>query len=209
MGAGDADDGFAVAEEAVVVDAFSADGAGDALAFVAGEFARVERYRDPLLGEEVGVGEFSVGGHLLLVFVFDFGVEPAGEFLAGFAGGDADGSVGFEVDEGGGHFAPVADFKGALAESASGDDADGVGSAAVDFDEGDEALAVFAFGFGNAEAVAAEHGHAYAEDLAGAEVSVGGFGLAEELVEGFHGFSLGLFWGGGKLGGGIVTARKG
>jgi hypothetical protein len=49
-----------------------------------------------------------------------------------------------EIDEGGGHFSPVAEFQGALAETASGDDGDGVGGAAVDFYEGDEALAVFA-----------------------------------------------------------------
>jgi len=37
-----------------------------------------------------------------------------------------------------------------------------------------------------------------AEDLTGAEVSVGRFGFVEEFVEGFHGFSLGLFVGVGK-----------
>ncbi len=94
--------------------------------------------------------------------------------------------LGREVDEGGGHLAPVAELEGALAEAAAGDDADGVGSAAVDFDKGDEAFAVAAAGLVDAEALAAEHGHAYAEDLAGAEVAVGGFGLLEEIGEGVH-----------------------
>ncbi len=128
------------------------------------------------------------------------GVEIAGALLGGFEGGDADGFVDggvalrwerrSQVDEGGGHLAPVAELDGALAEAAAGDDGDGVGGAAVDLDEGDEALAVFrideAFGVVDAEALAAEHGQADAEDLAGAEVAVSDFGFAEESVEGLH-----------------------
>ena len=104
-----------------------------------------------------------------------------------------------EVDEGGGHLAPVAELEGALAEAAAGDDGDGVGGAAVDLDEGDEAFAVGideAFGVVDAEALAAEHGHADAEDLAGAEVAVGDFGFAEEGVEGLHGLMILLLAGG-------------
>lgn len=198
VGAGDAQDGFAVADKAVEVDAFPADGAGDALAFVSGEFAWFKLDGDPLLGEESGVWHFAVGGHLLLVFVFDFGVELAGELLGGFAGGDADGAVSGEVDESGGHFAPVAELESALAEAASGNDADGVCGAAVDFDKGDEALAVFASGLVDAEAGAAEEGHADAEDLSGAEVAVCDFGFVEEHVEGFHGCSLGWIVGESK-----------
>ena len=50
--------------------------------------------------------------------------------------------MGIEVDEGGGHFAPVAEFEGAFADAGASDDADGVGGAAVDFDEDDGAFAV-------------------------------------------------------------------
>ena len=50
-----------------------------------------------------------------------------------------------KIHEGGGNFAPVAKFQGALAEPAIGDQRDGVGDAAVDFDIGDDA---FAFGDG-------------------------------------------------------------
>src|SRR5260370_11965080 len=94
------------------------------------------------------------------------------------------------MDEGGGHVGAVAELDGALAKAAGGDDGDGVGGAAVDLDEGDEALTVFgideAFGVVDAEALAAEHGQADAEDLTGAEMAVGGFSFAEEGVEGLH-----------------------
>ena len=139
---------FVVAlDEAIEVDAFAAMGAGDALAFVAGELAGWERDSDPGGGEEVFVGEFAVGLHLLRIF-FERGVEFARAGLGGFEGYDAEGFVVVafeffvEVDEGGGHLAEVAVFEGPLAEAAAGDDCDGVGGAAVDFDEGDEALAV-------------------------------------------------------------------
>ena len=64
---------------------------------------------------------------------------------------------------------------------------DGVGGAAVDLDEGDEALAVFSVRIVDAEFLQAEHGEAHAQDLAGTEVSVGLFGVAKIFVEGFHG----------------------
>ena len=95
--------------------------------------------------------------------------------LGTFAGGEANGAAGFQIDERRGDLAPVAKLEGALAEAASGDDADGVGHAAVDFDIGDEALAVFAVRVVEAEQFEAEHGHADAEDLSGADVSVGNF----------------------------------
>jgi len=199
-GAGFAED-FAVAMDfAIVVDAFAAEFAADAGGFVPRHLAGVDGDCDPLFAEEVFIREFAVGEHLLLVFVFDVGVEVAGALLGGFEGGDADGFVDGgvvlggerrgEVDEGGGHFAPVAEFDGALAEAAAGDDGDSVGGAAIDFDEGDEALAVFrvdeTLGVVDAEALATQHRESDAEDLTGAEVAVGDFGLMEESVEGLH-----------------------
>jgi hypothetical protein len=204
---------------AVVVDAFAAVRAEDAGGFVAGHLAGVDGDRDPLFAEEVRVGEFAVGEHLLLVFILDVRVEVAGALPGGFEGGDADGFVdggvvlrgegwvywrsqgwGYrrsQIDEGGGHLAPVAEFDGALAEAAASDDGDGVGGAAVDLDEGDEALAVLwsheAAGVVDAEAKAAEDGQADTEDLAGAEVSMGCFGFAEEGFEGLHGLMILLF----------------
>ncbi len=81
--------------------------------------------------------------------------------------------------KGRGHLSPVAEFQGALAETASGDHGDGVGGAAVDFDEGDEALAVFSARVFDAQFVEAQHGQAHAQHLPGAEMAVGLFGFAE------------------------------
>jgi len=196
-GAAEADAGSVALDEAVEVDAFAAEGAGYALAFEAGELAGWERDADPVGAEEVGVGEFAVGLHLLGVF-FEGGVELFGAGLGGLEGDDAEAFVGVEVergvevDEGGGHLAEVAKLEGAFADAAAGDDADGVGGAAVDFDEGDEALAIgvevsvgegAGAGVVDAELAEGEHGHADAEDLAGAEMSVGYFGVVEEVVE--------------------------
>ena len=144
------------------------------------------------------VGEVAVGLHLLGV-LFEVGVEFAGAVLGSLEGYDAESFVAVvgeglvEVDEGGGHLAEVAELEGALADAGGGDDGDGIRGTAIDFDEDDEALAVGverAVGEGagagvvDAEAREGEHGHADAEDLAGAEMAVGGFGFVEEGVEG-------------------------
>jgi hypothetical protein len=151
-----------------------------------------------LLGEEVGVGKLAVGEHLLLVLVFDVRVEVAGALLGGLAGGDADGAgvrlagggercAGrSQIDEGGGHLAPVAELEGTFAEAAAGDDGDGVGGAAIDLDEGDEAFAVGSLGVVDAQASTAEHRQTNAEDLSGAEMSMGDFGLTQEGFEALH-----------------------
>ena len=197
VGAGEAE-AFAVAfDEAVEVDAFVAAVAGDAGAFEAGELAGGKGNADPLGAEEVFVGEVAVGLHLLRV-LFEVGVEFAGAVLGGLEGYDAEGFVvvGFaeflvEVDEGGGHLAEVAELESSLADAAAGDDADCVGGTAVDFYEGDEALAVgvegavrekAGAGVVDAEAHEGEDGHADTEDLAGAEMAVGLFGVVEEGV---------------------------
>ena len=82
-------------------------------------------------------------------------------------------------------------LEGSLAEAAAGDNRDGVGSTAVDLDVGDQALAVgvegavgemTGAGVVDAETREGEHGHANAEDLAGAEVAVSDFGFVEERV---------------------------
>ncbi len=193
---------------AIVVDAFATLRAGDAGGFVAGHLARMDRDGNPLFAEEIFVGEFAVGEHLLLVFVFDVRVEVAGALLGGLEGGDSEGFVdgcvalwrerGREVDEGCGHLAPVAEFDGALAEAAAGDDGDGVGGAAVDLDKRDETLAVDALGVVDAKAFAAKHSQADAEDLASAQMAVGDFGFAEECVERLHNLMIllaaGLGW---------------
>ncbi len=134
---------------------------------------------------------------MLCVF-FEVGVEFAGAGFGGFECYDAEGFVvvvgerGVEVDEGGGHLAEVAMLEGSLAETAACDYSNCVCGAAVDFDEGDQALAVGVEGAAgegagagvvDAEAGEGEHGHADAEDLAGAEMAVGDFGFVEQRVE--------------------------
>jgi hypothetical protein len=196
VGAGQAETLVVAVDEAIEVDAFVAAVAEGARAFEAGEFAGGKRDADPLGGEEVFVGEVAVGLHLLGVFV-EVGVEFARAVFGGFEGYDAEAfvvvcfEVGVEVDEGGGHLAEVAELEGSLTDTAAGDYADGVGCTTIDFYEGDEALAVGvegAVGEGagagvvDVEEIEGEHGHADAEDLAGAEMAVGGFGVLEEEV---------------------------
>ena len=198
VGAGQAEASAVTFDEAVEVDAFVAAVAGDAGAFEAGELAGGKGNADPLGAEEVFVGEVAVGLHLLRV-LFEVGVEFAGAVLGGLEGYDAEALVvvgavvelGVEVDEGGGHLAEVAELESSLADAAAGDDADCVGGTAVDFYEGDEALAVgvegavgkmAGAGVVDAEAREGEDGHADAEDLAGAEMAVGLFGVVEEGV---------------------------
>jgi len=113
-------------------------------------------------------------------------MQPAGERFGRFFCGYADGFAVGHVHEGGSDFSPVAEFQGTLAEAASGDDGYGVGGAAVDLYERDEALAVSAVRIVDAEFLKAQHGKTHAEDLAGAEVAVGFLGIAEVFVEGFH-----------------------
>ncbi len=49
-----------------------------------------------------------------------------------------------------------------------------------------EPLAVFAVGIVDAEQFQAQHGHAHAEHLPGAQMSVGHFGVAQQFVEGLQ-----------------------
>ena len=65
--------------------------------------------------------------------------------------------MGFEVDKGCCHLAPVAKFERALAQPATGDDAYRIGGAAVDFDEGDQTLAIPATRLLDPQPSASEH----------------------------------------------------
>ena len=165
------------------VDAFSTAGADDAIGFVTGQFGWIDVDAHAIDTEQTRVIEFAIREHLLFAFAFDFGVKLASEIARSFKCDDADAGILREIDEGSGHFAPVAEFQGAFAEAAPGDHADGVGGAAVDLDEGDEALAVGTERIFDTESFEAEEGHAHAEDLAGAYVAVGGFGALKEALE--------------------------
>jgi len=131
-GAGAAEGAASDYDFAFEVDAFAALGADDAGAFEAGQIFGLDFDFDPLLVEENFLREPRVG-FLLAGILAEFGEQFAGGLLGGFPGGDADGSAGLEIEESGGDFAPVAEFQGALAEAAVGDERDGVGDAAVDF----------------------------------------------------------------------------
>jgi hypothetical protein len=96
--------------------------------------------------------------------------------------------MGFEVHKGCCHFAPVAKFERPLTQPATGHNANGVGGATIDFDEGDEALAVAASRLLYAEAAAPEHCQTDAQNLSCAEVSVGNPGFFEKIIEGGLGF---------------------
>jgi hypothetical protein len=183
-GAGAAEGAAVDLHFAFEVDAFVALVADDAGTFEPGEIFGTDLDADPLLVEQLVIGDYAVG-FLLSLFFFECGEHFAGAFFGIFAGDDADGAVGFEVDEGGGDLSPVEEFEGALAEAAIGDEGDGVGHAAVDFDVGDDTFSI-ADGIFDAEFAEAEHGETGAEDLAGADVAVGDGGFFEVLVEGFH-----------------------
>ena len=178
---------------AVVVDAFAALRTDDAGGFVAGHLAGVERNADPLFAEEVGVGKFAVGEHLLLVLVFDVWVEFAGALLGGFEGGDADGACRRLSGEQSTKVAailpqsrnlmarlprrqPVTTAMASVAQRSI--------STKVTRRLRSAALVV------DAEALAAEHGHADAENLPGAEMAVSEFGFVKEGVKGLHGLMI-------------------
>src|SRR5262249_14300790 len=92
----------------------------------------------------------------------------------------------FDINEGRGHLAPVAKFQRPFAQAAAGDDHDGVGSAAIDFDKGDDALTIFALRIFEAELAEAEHGQAHAEYLARAKMAMGDCWFLKILVESLH-----------------------
>src|SRR5579872_1829354 len=172
--------------EAVVVDSLAARSACDALAFVAGHLARRELDLDPLLAEEVGIIHLAIGLHLLLVLVLDLRVELACFLLRGLQSDDANRFAAAQVDEGRRHLAPVAKLERAFAETASGHDTNGIGRAAVDFDESDQPLAVAAARLIDVKAAASEHGHAHAEHLSSAEMPVRLLCIAQQFIQRFH-----------------------
>lgn len=157
----------------------------------------MNRHANPLLAKELGVGKLTVGEHLLLILVLDVGVKIARSLLGRFKRSDADALVGegavfkwcqgrVEVNKGRGHLSPVAELESTLAKAASGYHRDGVGGATVDLDEGDEALAIGGARFGDTKPLTPEHSEADTEDLSGAEVAVGEFGLVEEIGNRLH-----------------------
>ena len=170
--------------EAIEVDSFSATSADDAIGPVTRQFGGIDVDLNAMYAEQLGVFELAVGEHLLLALTLDLGVKLTGEVAGVFQRDDADTSVAREIDEGGSHLAPVTELQGAFSEAASGDHADGSGCAAIDLNEGDEPLAVGPEGVFDVQGFEAQDGHADAENLAGAHVTMGGFGALEQGFEG-------------------------
>ena len=109
-------------------------------------------------------------------------MHPAGEGFGRFFCRNADGLAAIDVCKRCSNFSPVAELQGAFAQPASCDHSDRVGGAAVDFDEGDEALAVLALRVFNAQPFQAEHSQPHPEHLPGTDVAVGLFGVAKVFV---------------------------
>src|ERR1700722_241210 len=131
-------------QEPVVVDSFSTLLASDAFAFISGKFSGVECYLHPLLVEQIVVAHLAVCRHLLHILVLYFRVQLASQVLGRFPGGYADSAMGFEVHKRCCHLAPVPEFERSLAKPATSDHPNRVGGAAIDFDEGNQAFAIFA-----------------------------------------------------------------
>ena len=85
----------------------------------------------------------------------------------------------FQVDESRRHLTPVTELECALAQPASGDDADGVGHATVDLHIRHQPFAVFAVRVVEPKQLESEHRHPHAQHLPGTEMSVGKFGVAQ------------------------------
>ena len=184
-GAGAAEGAALLDHFALEVDAFAALGTDAARSFEAGQIFRLDFDLHPFFGKKHLIRELRIS--LLLGFFFrETGEELFGGLLGRFLRGDANSAAGLQVAEGSGDLAPVAEFQGALAESAIRDEGDGIGDATIDLHEGDEAFAV-GNGIVDAKFFQAEHGQANAEDLASADVTVGDGGEVEVLSEGFHG----------------------
>jgi hypothetical protein len=169
---------------ALEVDAFTTLLAHDARAFETRQILRPDFHADPLLFEELVVGQDAVGFLLPQLFI-EFREHFPRALLGMFGGDDADRAAGFEVHEGRGHFAPVEEFQRALAQAAVGHECDRVGHAAVDFHVSDQALAVLDRVF-DAQFAQAQHRQPHAQHLAGAQVPVRLLGRLEIFIQCFH-----------------------
>src|SRR4030081_3683243 len=119
--------------------------------------------------------------------------------LGRFFGSDADGFAAADIHESRRNFSPVAKLQRAFPKAATSDNGDSVSSAAVNLNEGDETLAIFAVRVVDAELLQPEHREPHAKNLPGTKMSVGLFGVADIFVEGFHEYDCPLSILGGQL----------
>lgn len=158
-GARSAEDLSLLSNLATEIDSFAAVFAHDTLALVARQFFRRQVNLDPLNLEELFVTHFAVSEHLLLVLVVKFWMHAPRQLLGRFAGGDSDGAIVREVDEGRSDLSPIAKLKSTFTQAAAGNYGDGIGGATVDLDKSHGALAVATTRIVDAQFPQPEHRH--------------------------------------------------
>ena len=153
---------------------------------------RHHRAGNPLHIEEFS-GRHLRRRHLLLIFVFDFRMKVARLCFDDVFAATEQPPVSRSTRRSP-PGCPVAELERTLAETASGDDADGVSGTTINLDVGDEALTVLAFWIVEAKPFESVQSHAYAENLSGAEMAVGDLCLVKEFVQGIDSVQFNRDW---------------
>ena len=168
------------------IDPFPADFAGHATALIAREFFGGQVHGDPLGGEKIVVGNLSICQHLLLIFVGNFRMYLPRECLRGFLRSHTDRFPSVDIYKSSRNLAPVTEFQGTFSQPASGDHCNCICRAAVDLDEGYQALAIFSVRVIDCEFSQSEHRKPHPKHLSGTDVAVRLFSIAKIFFEGFH-----------------------
>src|SRR5262249_24881086 len=103
-----------------------------------------EPHPNPLDVEQLFVRHLAIGAHLLRVLVLNLGIHVARGQLGALLSCHSNGAILPQIAKRSRHLAEVAKLQRPLTQPAAGDDGDGVGGAAVDLDEGHQALAILA-----------------------------------------------------------------
>ena len=172
--------------ESFEVDSFTTARADRTISPVTWKVSRIYVYANAVNPEQLLIVEFAIGEHLLPAFAFDLGMKLPSEITRGLEGDDSHTSILREVNERRCHLSPVAKFERTLPQAASGHHCDGIGSTAIDLDEGDETLPVGAERIFNLQGLEPQKGHTHSEDLASAHVTMNRFSPLEKGVESIH-----------------------
>src|SRR6185437_8479186 len=157
-----------------------------AFTLIAGELFRGKSHTDPLRLEHLVVSHFTIGLHLLLIFVSNLRMHALRQRLGRFLGRNPNRFAGFGVDKSSRHLAPVAEFQSALSQPAARHHHNRIGRAAVNLHKSDNPFSVFALGIIKAKGFEAEHGHPYSQYLSGAKVPVSDRRVLKILVKILH-----------------------
>jgi hypothetical protein len=151
---------------------------------------RRDFYLDRLNPEQFIYGHYPVRFQLALVLVFNFGAVFFRDFPGFFPGGYPDGPAILEVYEGRRHNPVIKPFKGALAQTATGNGLNGVRGATVYLNQHIEFFAVQTTGVYDIDRVQTQDGHPDADYLTGADMAMDGGRFFKKFVECFqHGCS--------------------